>query len=429
MNAHLKREWYLIVLIVMTLVAIFLHPWLLTSSHVIDPHDDHTRRIYDDTLNGGKSKVRWVDQSKDQWECLVKKGFEYPYCGHELYVNSSFIEGVDLSTYKSMRLWLRYEGPTQKIRVFLRNYDPEYSKSDDLESTKYNSIEFEGELLSSKGYLELSFDDFSVSEWWLQKNAIPLRHSHSDFKNIVIIEIQTGSDFQYGNHVFHLDKIEFKRQFISTEKWYLAIVVAWLLLAILLLLYRIFYLKDHTDSIHSKEDECLVSLEYLSRADSPQKIYDLLTGIFNREGVEETLVDALNAWQIEAEYFSLMLFDIDHFYKVNSQSGRAVGDKVLVELTTLVSENIEGDDYFARWGGAEFLIISRDAHLAATVTLAEKLRLLIERNIFSEGVRVTASFGVAEIEPEENLDGLFGRVDDALFKAKRAGRNQVLTGD
>lgn len=429
MSTHLKRERYLIALIVITILGVFFHPWFLISSHVIDPRDDHTRRIYDDALNGGASEVRWVDQSKDKWECLVKKGFEYPYCGHELYINSSFIDGVNLSTYKSMRLWLKYEGPTQKIRVFLRNYDPEYSKSDDLESTKYNAIEFEGELLNEEGYLELSFDDFSVSEWWLQKNAIPLRHSHADFKNIVIIEIQTGADFQYGNHLFQLEGVEFNRQLISTQNWYLIIISIWIFLSTVFLFYRIFSSKKYPASILPEENDHLSSLEYLLPDNLPQEIYDPLTGVFNREGVEETLVDALNAWQIEAECFSLILFDVDHFSKINSDSGRTLGDKVLVELAGLISENIEESDYFSRWGGAEFLIVSRNACLAQAMTSAEKLRLLIERNIFSEGVRITASFGVATIETEENLDGVFGRVDEALFKAKRMGRNQILAAD
>ena len=428
----LKTEKKLLALVVITVLAVVLRPWILVSSHIVDPQDDHTRRIYDDVLNGGFSEVHWVDQSTDEWKCIIKDGFAYPYCGHELYLNNSFVEGVDLSSYRPMRLWLKYDGPAKTIPVFLRNYDPAYSKDDDLKSTKYNAIEFEKELLDDDGFLELSLSDFSVADWWLQMHSVPLRHSYSDFKNIVIIEIQTGSGQYFGEHNFKLERIEFKRQVVSTESWYLFIIVSWLLSILGFLIFRVFSLKKELMSRQRKENELTQLNTLLDKQAKHMEVKakrDPLTGAFNREGVEESLVEALNEWHVSAKRLSIVLLDLDHFKKINDTHGHAVGDKVLVELSTLITSNIRATDRFARWGGEEFLLVCRDSELNETKALAEKLRLLIQNHGFHDNTQVTASFGVASIKVDESLESLFKRADEALYHAKRTSRNRVVISE
>lgn len=428
----LKTERKLLALVVITVLAVVLRPWILASSHIIDSREDHTKRIYDDVLNGGLSEVHWIDKDKDQWQCIIKEGFNHPYCGHELYLNSSFVDGVDLSTYKSMRLWLRYDGPAKTIRIFLRNYNPAYSHDDVLKSTKYNALEFEKELLDNSGYLELSFSNFSVADWWLQEHEIPLRHSYSDFKNIVIIEIQTGSGQDFGVHEFTLDRIEFKRQLISTESWYLAIITAWVIFILGFLIFRVVSLKKELNDRHFKESELTQLNTLLDKQAKNMEVKakrDPLTGAFNREGVEESLVDALNEWHISAKRLSIILLDLDHFKRVNDAQGHAAGDNVLVELSSLVTRNVRAADWFARWGGEEFLLVCCNSELSETVALAEKLRRLIERHNFSVSTPITASFGVAAIEVNESLESLFKRADEALYKAKRTSRNRVIASE
>lgn len=331
-----------------------------------------------------------------------------------------------------MRLWLDYDGPARSVRVFLRNYNPAYSQDDELKSTKYNAIEFEKELLAQDGFLELNFEDFSVADWWLQMLSIPLRHSYSDFQNIVIIEIQTGSDFKLGEHNFHLKRIEFKRQIISTETWYLIIIISWVALILGYLVYRIFNLKRELVSQQHKEDELHQLNSLLDKQAKNMEVKakrDPLTGAFNREGVEESLVDALNDWHNQGKHLSIVLLDLDHFKGINDSKGHATGDKVLVELSSLVNNNIRITDKFARWGGEEFLLVCRNSDLEETMNLAEKLRRLIEQYQFADGTHVTASFGVASIQENEALEGLFKRADDALYSAKRTSRNRVVSSD
>jgi diguanylate cyclase (GGDEF)-like protein len=156
---------------------------------------------------------------------------------------------------------------------------------------------------------------------------------------------------------------------------------------------------------------------------------DPLTGAFNREGVEESLVEALNEWHVSAKRLSIVLLDLDHFKQMNDTHGHAAGDKVLVELSTLITSNIRSSDRFARWGGEEFLLVCRDSELKETTSLAEKLRSLIESHQFHGSAQVTASFGVASINVDENLEGLFKRADEALYEAKRTSRNRVVASE
>lgn len=428
----LKTEKKILALVIVTVLAIVLRPWILVSNHVIDPRDDHTRRIYDDVLNGGFSEVHWVDQPNEQWKCIIKGGYEYPFCGYEMYLNNSFVEGVDLSSYRSMRLLLDYDGPAKTVRVYLRNYDSAYSRDDDLKSTKYNTIEFEKELLEEDGYLEISLSDFSVADWWLQMHSIPLRHSYSDFKNIVIIEIQTGSGLNPGEHNFQLKGIEFKREIISAESWYLLIILCWIAAILGFLVFRVFSLKKELMTQQRKESELTQLNTLLDKQAKNMEVRakrDPLTGAFNREGVEESLVEALNEWHVSAKRLSIVLLDLDHFKQMNDTHGHAAGDKVLVELSTLITSNIRSSDRFARWGGEEFLLVCRDSELSETTSLAEKLRVLIENYQFHSSTQVTASFGVASINVDENLEGLFKRADEALYEAKRTSRNRVVASE
>jgi diguanylate cyclase (GGDEF)-like protein len=396
---------------------------------VVNPNEEHTRRIYDDVLNGGFSEATWVNQAKGEWQCTLKDGFAYPYCGHELYLKNSFVAGVDLSAFKTMRIWLKYEGPGKTIRIFLRNYDPAYSKDDELKSTKYNALEFEKELLDENGYLELSLADFTVADWWLQEQAIPLRLSLPDLSNVVIVEIQTASNINYGEHNFKLERIEFTRQLITTETWYLIIILSWIVAVLSYLIYRVYSLKKELLSRQRKENELTQLNTLLDKQAKHMEVRakrDPLTGAFNREGVEESLIEALNEWHVSSKRLSIVLLDLDHFKKLNDLYGHAMGDKVLVELSTLITGNIRSSDRFARWGGEEFLLVCRDSELSETKALAEKLRMLIMKHEFHDGTQVTASFGVASIKVDESLESLFKRADEALYQAKRTTRNRVV---
>jgi diguanylate cyclase (GGDEF)-like protein len=128
---------------------------------------------------------------------------------------------------------------------------------------------------------------------------------------------------------------------------------------------------------------------------------------------------------------SLILFDIDHFKKINDTHGHLAGDKVLVALAQHVSRLLRAEDVFARYGGEEFVVLCRQTELANAEILAQRIRATIEQlEIIFKGDRipVTVSLGVAMI-PTPNVadvDSFIANADEALYEAKRSGRNRVV---
>jgi len=155
-------------------------------------------------------------------------------------------------------------------------------------------------------------------------------------------------------------------------------------------------------------------------------IVDALTGIYNRRYLEEKLEEYMNLAQRHNRPLSLIMFDIDFFKHINDSFGHDVGDKVLKAIAKVVSENIRNTDIFARYGGEEFIIIAPETTKEDAKTLAEKLRVFIENLYLEGGIHVTCSFGVASLEKSDTKETLLKRVDDALYEAKKTGRNKVV---
>jgi two-component system, cell cycle response regulator len=172
------------------------------------------------------------------------------------------------------------------------------------------------------------------------------------------------------------------------------------------------------DITQRKRDEAAIHL--LATTDS-------LTGIANRREFTTILTNEVARAKRYNTPLSLVMYDIDFFKLVNDNYGHDVGDSVLQALTRLVKQNIRSVDVVARWGGEEFMLLMPQASLAAAFAAADKLRLTIADYRFDKVVHLTVSFGVSEFDPEDNLNSLLKRVDDALYLAKQNGRNRVET--
>ena len=152
---------------------------------------------------------------------------------------------------------------------------------------------------------------------------------------------------------------------------------------------------------------------------------DKLTGAWNRHRLEEGVrseMDRLNRYQ---HPLSLLILDIDCFKPINDQHGHATGDAVLKRLTTLLQAKLRSADSLARWGGEEFVILCPNTERSTAAMLAERLRRDVAMAKFPEAGAVTVSIGVAECEPGESWEQWFERADEALYRAKTGGRNQV----
>jgi diguanylate cyclase len=158
---------------------------------------------------------------------------------------------------------------------------------------------------------------------------------------------------------------------------------------------------------------------------------DALTGLQNRRTFDVVLTDLV----ARNEPFGLIIMDVDHFKEINDQHGHLIGDRVLRQLAKLMSTSTRTTDTVTRYGGEEFAILLPRTRLQEARKIAEKLcatigRLKMRRTDNGADLgRITASFGVAEHLREESGNDSVARADEALYKAKRSGRNRVEVAD
>lgn len=154
-------------------------------------------------------------------------------------------------------------------------------------------------------------------------------------------------------------------------------------------------------------------------------VTDRLTGLYNRFMLDHVLETELFRSQYHSSQFALVLLDIDHFKLVNDNYGHPVGDQVLIEFARLLTNNIRQIDIIGRWGGEEFLIICRNTEIVTARTLVEILRTRISQHSFPVIGNKTSSFGITEYKKGDSIMQMMARVDKALYRAKRAGRNRI----
>jgi diguanylate cyclase (GGDEF)-like protein len=156
---------------------------------------------------------------------------------------------------------------------------------------------------------------------------------------------------------------------------------------------------------------------------------DALTQLSNRRHLVSVFEIEFNRARRHHLQLSCAILDIDHFKRINDEHGHLVGDKVLKAVARLLADSVRQTDLVGRYGGEEFCLILAHTALEETALLADKLRLAIAQLELSEGgsrVEITASFGVAQVMPEDQaIADVIGRADSALYRAKRNGRNRV----
>jgi len=174
----------------------------------------------------------------------------------------------------------------------------------------------------------------------------------------------------------------------------------------------------------------------LSRQINIQRLQDAaaidpLTGCYNRRAFEVQLKGHAAGAGRHGKPLSVFMFDLDHFKSVNDTYGHLCGDEVLKEVSRLVRRNIRTEDIFARYGGEEFIAILPETDQAHAIELADRLRqkILALRMPFNKRtIRVTASFGVAQLGVGGDIEKLVEDADSMLYKAKFNGRNRVMPG-
>ena len=151
---------------------------------------------------------------------------------------------------------------------------------------------------------------------------------------------------------------------------------------------------------------------------------DALTGTWNRRALDETLIQTTSSNNRHPLVASLIMLDLDHFKKINDTYGHDVGDTILIKISETIKESIRLSDRLYRYGGEEFVVIADGANLSNAAILAESIRKKVESSCLLEKESVTISLGVASLKEGQNPENWIKLADEALYEAKRTGRNK-----
>jgi diguanylate cyclase len=181
-----------------------------------------------------------------------------------------------------------------------------------------------------------------------------------------------------------------------------------------------------SERLHEMEGES-EDLRSRVQEERSQAMTDALTGIPNRLAYEQRLKQEIARYRRFATPLVLVMWDVDHFKKVNDSFGHGAGDKVLRTLARVLADGIRETDFVARYGGEEFAQLMTGSSLQACLPVAERLRSAVEATGFhfrDQAVTVTASCGLAEFHDGDSIEQWFERADNALYRAKQRGRNR-----
>jgi diguanylate cyclase (GGDEF)-like protein len=180
-----------------------------------------------------------------------------------------------------------------------------------------------------------------------------------------------------------------------------------------------------SDAFQSELRELKGDLEHLSRTDP-------LTGLANRRDIYEKLEAEQSRCRRNGKIFSLIMADFDFFKQINDNYGHAAGDQFLVAVTQIFQSNLRKEDCCARWGGEEFLILLPETETENALKTAEKLRQRVADytlEVQGAAIRATLSAGISTYRHNEEIDICIARADEALYQAKKNGRNQAIVYD
>ena len=381
-------------------------------------------RAQDDRSHGGHSVTTLLAAGdKPAIDCRLRAGYASPFC--ELILTLSAPErGMDLSHFDGVRVKLRVEGEApQSWRLYLRNYDPAYSTVGDETSHKFNEVLFRPDDYGRIQDVPLKV--FAPSSWWVQQYRIPLAQQGADLHHVYAIELATDDRMQPGDYRLILEKLEFYGRWGKPGDFYRQLLLGWLIYGILLFLTQYLLMGDKL----RKAREARLAAEALSQSLSEQyrrteeeARYDPLTGALNRLGGEKLLSE------LGEMPLSFIYIDIDHFKGVNDTHGHPMGDEVLKHMVSELLRHCDSLCRLVRWGGEEFVLVCLHHEQARAERLAERLRGALEAyREWPLGLRITASFGVAERRGDP-LELTLKRADEALYQAKERGRNRVEVG-
>ncbi|MGF1907738.1 GGDEF domain-containing protein [Aliivibrio salmonicida] len=420
----------IIVMLILSISALIWHHFRGDTKTLTISPEKYSYYGTDDRKVGGISEATLIDKNNvPSMLCNMKKGdYAWPYCEAAIHLSGSIFEGIDLSDYSTLVLDIDYKStdPNGRLRVYLRNSNPAYTKRNDAASLKFNGIEYEPGFKT--GPKEISLSDFQVLTWWIADYKVAVEHAAPEFSNVSIIEIATSSGLSVGNFEMTINGIELRGSWVKETTLLKFILYAWLAMIIGYILYEqkglnlrlkaSTYRETKLQKMNDNLKEKNVEFAELAHRDS-------LTGARNRNAVRDWLDRISQQVRWGKQQFSVIYIDIDFFKRINDKLGHQVGDDILREFVLVVTGSIKTTDFLVRWGGEEFIVFSPHTSLEQALEKAEHIRCAIEHHLWCHNDPLTCSFGVAEMG-NERISEVIARADDALYKAKNQGRNRVV---
>ncbi|MCD9551641.1 diguanylate cyclase [Photobacterium carnosum] len=399
------------------------------KEYIVTPTNSTYKIIDDSGQNGASTTKLNIHKRNILLECNLVNKAKWPFCEIAIALTDSIDNGIDLSSYHSVGLDIDYTSPLkgERVRVYLRNFDPIYANVNDPLSLKFNAIEYSPG--TDQGLQIFPLRSFQVLSWWIAENNIPVNKANRQFDNISIIEIATGSYVKEAYYAIKLNRLVFYGDWITESALVKLLLLLWVTTAVVVIFVERFLLnkKIKTSEAHSQHlrdaNRLLynksLKFEYLACTDP-------LTRIRNRHTVTEWLEEIIIQTRANNIPFSMIFIDLDYFKSVNDTYGHNFGDEVLIKFTTIVETLIRRSDVFVRWGGEEFVIFCPETNMKNTVEIAERIRekIMMKKWEFDKDFHLTCSLGIAELVDETSED-LIKRADLALLKAKKMGRNRT----
>jgi len=188
---------------------------------------------------------------------------------------------------------------------------------------------------------------------------------------------------------------------------------------------------EHLENLMGQLIYPLRNAVWYQRALQAAKV-DPLTGAHNRAAMNDTIQREVELAHRHQSALSVIMFDLDHFKQINDNYGHVTGDEVLRECVNLCNHALRATDLLFRYGGEEFVVILPGVNAEGAALAAERLRGVIEKHVFQSGqstVPVTTSAGTASLTMRDTTESMIERADKALYSAKNAGRNCVVSSE
>ncbi|MEK7394941.1 MAG: GGDEF domain-containing protein [Fibrobacterota bacterium] len=414
----LAQERIVLSLLAATFALLAWQHWGMNRTLVLDRQNPKiVISTVDDRADRGTS-VCTLDSSTSGWRMTydVRPGGDWAYCGIRFsFVRYDSSPGIDLSRFDTLIVNLNdMTGANKSLQVQMMAMDTNiYRPGQDASLKHQNMILFSEHAGRSRNPMPL--DRFVLPPWWVARNNVPVRFLNPSWKDVRHLEFMTSADvIRLGQGTFGIHSLEFHGKWIDQPSLLKFLFVTWLAYILSGLGLRLYKSLASIRKLQTQTTE----LQELAERDP-------LTRLHNRRGLENQLNSLANQFLDPTNpVIGVLMIDLDHFKTVNDTLGHDAGDEILRILSKILLDEMRPKNLAARWGGEEFILLFPGISKPRLQPVAEKIRSRIEADLHYDGMRITASIGIAHGDAAD-FEILAKRADEALYRAKEGGRNRV----